>query len=70
MTIASVALAEIAPTALVSTGAWFFPWLVAAIAYYHYASVDPERHPVDQKDLYSDYDFIIIGAGSNFYDQF
>lgn len=47
-----------------ATGAWFFPWLIAAIAYYHYASVDPERRPVDQKNLYSQYDFIVIGAGS------
>jgi len=49
---------------MMATGAWFFPWLIAAIAYYHYASVDPERRPVDQKNLYSQYDFIVIGAGS------
>lgn len=60
----SVALAGIAPNAVVTAGAWFFPWLIAAIAYYHYASVDPERRPVDQRDLYSEYDFIVIGAGS------
>ena len=64
MTFASVTLSGLSPSALVSTGAWFFPWLIAAIAYYHNASVDPERHPVDQKDLYTEYDFIIIGAGS------
>ena len=64
MTFASVTLSGLSPSALVSTGAWFFPWLIAAIAYYHNASVDPERHPVDQKELYSEYDFIVIGAGS------
>jgi len=64
MTFASVTLSGLAPSALVSTGAWFFPWLIASIAYYHYASVDPERRPVDQKDLYSEYDFIVIGGGS------
>ena len=64
MTFASVTLSGVAPSALVTTGAWFFPWLIAAIAYYHYASVDPERRPVDQKTLYSQYDFIVIGAGS------
>ena len=64
MTFASVTLSGLSPSALVSTGAWFFPWLIAAIAYYHSASVDPEKHPVDQKDLYREYDFIVIGAGS------
>ena len=29
-----------------------FPCLIAAIAYYHYASVDPDWRPVDQKDLH------------------
>merc|ERR1719445_723859 len=61
---ASVTLSGVSPPAMVATGAWFFPWLIAAIAYYHYASVDPERRPVDQKNLYSQYDFIVIGAGS------
>jgi glucose dehydrogenase (acceptor) len=64
MTFASITLAGLAPSAVVASGAWFFPWLIAAIAYYHYASVDPERRPVDQKDLYSEYDFVIIGGGS------
>lgn len=61
---ASVTLSGVSPPAIMATGAWFFPWLIAAIAYYHYASVDPERRPVDQKNLYSQYDFIVIGAGS------
>ena len=26
--------------------------------------MDPERRPVDRKELYKEYDFIIIGAGS------
>jgi len=26
--------------------------------------VDPERRPIDRKELYKEYDFIIIGAGS------
>ena len=64
MTFSSLTLSGLAPSAIVSTGAWFFPWLIAAIAYYHYASVDPERRPVDQRDLYSEYDFIVIGGGS------
>lgn len=27
-------------------------------------SVDPERRPVDRKELFKEYDFIVIGAGS------
>ena len=53
-----------AAAAALAVGVWFIPLLVTAIAYYHYASVDPERRPVDQKNLYSQYDFIVIGAGS------
>ncbi len=49
MTFTSVGLSGLAPGAVVSTTAWFFPWLIAAIAYYHYASVDPERRPVDRR---------------------
>lgn len=37
---------------------------MASIAYYHTVSIDPERRPIDQKRLYKEYDFIIIGAGS------
>ena len=31
---------------------FYHGWYLASVAYYHYASVDPERRPVDQKDLY------------------
>ena len=41
-----------------------FPFLVAAIAYYHSVSVDPERRPIDRRELYKEYDFVVIGAGS------
>ena len=64
MSLTSVTLAGVGSTAIVSTGVWFFPFLMAAIAYYHTVSVDPERRPIDRKELYKEYDFIIIGAGS------
>ena len=62
MTLPSLALGS--STALVTTGVWFFPFLIAAIGYYHTASTDPERHPINQKNLLKEYDFIIVGAGS------
>ena len=49
-----------------SNVAWFFPMLVAAIAYFHYELLDPESRPIDVATelLNPEYDFIIVGAGS------
>ena len=55
-TAASLGVAGVA-----AAGAWFFPFLVATLAYYHHASNDPERRPVNRENLYKEYDFIIIG---------
>ena len=63
MSTASFALSGIGTTAILSTGVWFIPFLIAAIAHYRVA-VDPELKPLDRKQLYEEYDFIIIGAGS------
>lgn len=49
---------------VVTTSLWLIPLLLAAISYYRYDRVDPESRPIDQKILYAQYDFIIIGAGS------
>ncbi|KAK8736014.1 hypothetical protein OTU49_005174, partial [Cherax quadricarinatus] len=43
---------------------WFMPALLAAIAYYKYDEIDPESRPIDRKELFAEYDFIIVGAGS------
>ncbi|XP_069699000.1 glucose dehydrogenase [FAD, quinone]-like [Periplaneta americana] len=49
-----------------SNVAWFFPMLVAAIAYFHYELLDPESRPIDVATelLHPEYDFIVVGAGS------
>lgn len=49
---------------VVTTSLWLIPLLLAAISYYRYDRVDPESRPIDQKTLYSQYDFIIVGSGS------
>lgn len=49
---------------VITTGLWLIPLLVAAISYYRYDKLDPESAPIDQKALYPEYDFIIVGAGS------
>lgn len=59
----------LAITAATSTGGgltWFVPFLVAAIAYFHYELTDPESRPLDiaEDGMLMEYDFIVIGAGS------
>lgn len=49
---------------VVTTSLWLIPLLLAAISYYRYDRVDPESRPIDQKTLYAQYDFIVIGSGS------
>lgn len=46
--------------------AWFIPMLVAAIAFFQYEIMDPESRVVDVEmdDMLTEYDFIVIGAGS------
>lgn len=49
---------------VVTTGLWLIPLLLAAISFYRYDRVDPESRPIDQKVLYAEYDFIVVGGGS------
>lgn len=49
---------------LVTTSLWLIPLLLAAISYYRYDRVDPESRPIDQKTLFAQYDFIVVGGGS------
>lgn len=47
-----------------SPGIWLVPLLIAGLAYYRYDNFDPESRPTNSRQLYEEYDFIIIGAGS------
>lgn len=40
------------------------PLLMASLAYFHYDVYDPESHPINQKQLRRQYDFIVVGGGS------
>lgn len=61
----SVTLAGIGTVnGLTATGIWFFPFLLASIAFFHSYSVDKEKAPINRKRLYTEYDFIIVGGGS------
>ncbi|KAF5286202.1 hypothetical protein FQA39_LY16372 [Lamprigera yunnana] len=40
------------------------PIFAIALSYMRYSSVDPESHPTDAKQLYPEYDFVVVGAGS------
>ena len=48
-----------AAAAALALGVWFMPLLLTAITYYHYDLVDPESRPINRKQLYKKYDFII-----------
>ena len=48
-----------AAAAALAVGVWFMPLLLTAITYYHYDLVDPESRPINRKQLYKKYDFII-----------
>ena len=62
--LSSLVLSGLSPTALVATGLWFFPFLLASISYYHYNDNNPERKVKDVEKLFKSYDFIVVGAGS------
>lgn len=44
------------------TGLWMIPLLLGTISYYRYDRVDPESRPIDQKQLFAEYDYIVIGG--------
>lgn len=60
----ALAAALKAGISLVSAGLWFMPVLMASLAYFHYDVHDPESHPINQKQLRKQYDFIVVGGGS------
>jgi len=68
MSVAAVAGAAIkAATVLLGVGITkitIIPVLIAALAYFNYDLMDPENHPHVTKELWKEYDFIVIGGGS------
>ena len=60
----SLVIAGLSPTALVNTGLWFFPFLLASLSYYHTQQDNPEGRVKGVKKLLKSYDFIIVGGGS------
>lgn len=64
MVVPSLVISGLSPSALLATGVWFFPFLLASLSYYHYNEVNPERKAEDVTTLLKNYDFIVIGAGS------
>lgn len=40
------------------------PVLLAALAFYQYDLFDPENRPFNQKQLWEEYDFVVVGGGS------
>ncbi|XP_065349958.1 glucose dehydrogenase [FAD, quinone]-like [Cloeon dipterum] len=51
-------------TALVGGAFWFLPTFMLAFAYYNYELFDPENRVINQQQLRTEYDFIVVGGGS------
>ena len=60
----SLVLSGLSPSAIIATGLWFFPFLIASISYYHHHEDNPELKVKDAPKLLWSYDFIVVGAGS------
>uniref|UniRef100_A0A224XLN0 Putative glucose dehydrogenase n=1 Tax=Panstrongylus lignarius TaxID=156445 RepID=A0A224XLN0_9HEMI len=50
--------------AIIGTGIWLIPMLIAGLAYYRYDSLDPESRLTNTRQLLPEYDFVIIGGGT------
>lgn len=49
---------------IVSSTLWIIPLLLAGISYINYNTHDPESPIPNQKQLYREYDFVVVGGGS------
>ena len=68
---ATIGTAVKAATAIIGVGkVAILPFLIAALAYYHYDTFDPENRPFNVKEVDHDYDFIVVGAGLKFQQSF
>ena len=59
----SLVMSGLSPSVMLTSGVWFFPFLIASISYYHFEE-DHELKVKDTEKLLKSYDFIIVGAGS------
>lgn len=49
---------------IVGSTLWIIPLLLAGLTYVNYNAHDPESPVINQKNLYREYDFIVVGGGS------
>ncbi|XP_066259542.1 glucose dehydrogenase [FAD, quinone]-like [Euwallacea similis] len=59
----------LAATALKTVGIigstlWIIPLILASLTFFQYDKLDPEAPVTNQKTLYKEYDFIVVGGGS------
>ncbi|KAH1018844.1 hypothetical protein HUJ05_006535 [Dendroctonus ponderosae] len=49
---------------IVGSTVWIIPLILASLTYLNYNKLDPESPVYNQKTLYKEYDFVIVGGGS------
>lgn len=49
---------------LVGSALWIIPLLIASVSYLNYNKLDPESLVVNRKNLFREYDFVVVGGGS------
>lgn len=49
---------------IVGSTLWLIPLIFAGLTYWNYNNLDPEAPVVNQKTLFREYDFIVVGGGS------
>lgn len=49
---------------IVGSTLWLIPLLLAGVSVFNYNKYDPESPVIDQKRLYREYDFVVVGGGS------
>lgn len=49
---------------IVGSTVWIIPLILASLTYLNYNKLDPESPVYNQKTLYKEYDFVVVGGGS------
>lgn len=49
---------------IIGSSLWIIPLILASLTFVQYNKLDPEAPIINQKTLYKEYDFVVVGGGS------